>query len=83
MRETPLFRAKLPDAAVAARSWMRADAAQLELVVANLAVNARDVISGNAQNLRESQMPKGAAFLQKPFRLAALAEQLKLVPRKV
>jgi CheY-like chemotaxis protein len=40
-------------------------------------------ISGNAQNLRDAQMPKGVAFLQKPFRLAALAEQLKLVPRKV
>jgi two-component system, cell cycle sensor histidine kinase and response regulator CckA len=40
-------------------------------------------ISGNAQNLREAKIPKGAAFLQKPFRLATLAEQLKLVPRKV
>lgn len=39
--------------------------------------------SGYAQNLSEAQIPKGAAFLQKPFRLASLAEQLKLVPRKV
>jgi DNA-binding NtrC family response regulator len=40
-------------------------------------------ISGNAQNLRYAQIPSGAALLQKPFRLATLAEQLKLVPRKV
>jgi CheY-like chemotaxis protein len=40
-------------------------------------------ISGYAQNLPETQIPRGAAFLQKPFRLASLGEQLKLVPRKV
>jgi two-component system, cell cycle sensor histidine kinase and response regulator CckA len=40
-------------------------------------------ISGYAQSLPEAQIPRGAAFLQKPFRLASLAEQLKLVPRKV
>ncbi len=40
-------------------------------------------ISGYAQSLPEAQIPKGAAFLQKPFRLASLAEQLKIVPRKV
>jgi two-component system, cell cycle sensor histidine kinase and response regulator CckA len=40
-------------------------------------------ISGYAQNLPEAQVPKGAKFLQKLFRLASLAEQLKLVPRKV
>ncbi len=40
-------------------------------------------ISGYAQSLPEAKIPKGATFLQKPFRLASLAEQLKLVPRKV
>jgi len=40
-------------------------------------------ISGYAQGLPEAQVPKGAAFLQKPFRLASLGEQLKLMPRKV
>ena len=40
-------------------------------------------ISGYAQSLPEAQIPRGAAFLQKPFRLAYLGEQLKLVPRKV
>jgi len=40
-------------------------------------------ISGYAQGLPEAQVPKGAAFLQKPFRLASLGEQLKLIPRKV
>lgn len=40
-------------------------------------------ISGYAQTLPEAQIPRGATFLQKPFRLASLAEQLKLVPGKV
>jgi len=40
-------------------------------------------MSGYAQSLPEAQIPQGAAFLQKPFRFAALAEQLKLVRRKV
>jgi FixJ family two-component response regulator len=40
-------------------------------------------ISGYAQGLPEAQIPKGASFLQKPFRLLSLTEQLKLVPRKV
>jgi two-component system cell cycle sensor histidine kinase/response regulator CckA len=40
-------------------------------------------ISGYAQNLPEAQIPPDAAFLQKPFRFASLAEQLKLVTRKV
>jgi PAS domain S-box-containing protein len=39
-------------------------------------------ISGYAQNLGEAQIPRGAAFLQKPFRLASLGEQLKLLPRR-
>jgi two-component system cell cycle sensor histidine kinase/response regulator CckA len=39
-------------------------------------------ISGYAQSLPEAQIPAGAAFLQKPFRFASLAEQLKLVTRK-
>jgi two-component system, cell cycle sensor histidine kinase and response regulator CckA len=39
-------------------------------------------ISGYAQNLTEAQVPRGAAFLQKPFCLASLGEQLKLVPRR-
>ena len=39
-------------------------------------------ISGFAQSLPEAQIPAGAAFLQKPFRFASLAEQLKLVTRK-
>lgn len=40
-------------------------------------------ISGYAQSLPEAKIPKGATFLQKPFPLASLAEQLKLVSRKV
>ena len=40
-------------------------------------------MSGYAQSFSEAQIPAGAAFLQKPFRFAALAEQLKLVTRKV
>jgi len=40
-------------------------------------------MSGYAQSLPEAQIPQGAAFLQKPFRFASLAEQLKLVTRKV
>ena len=40
-------------------------------------------MSGYAQSLPEAQIPQGAVFLQKPFRFAALAEQLKLVTRKV
>jgi PAS domain S-box-containing protein len=40
-------------------------------------------MSGYAQGLPEAQVPHGASFLQKPFRFASLAEQLKLVPRKV
>jgi PAS domain S-box-containing protein len=40
-------------------------------------------ISGYAQSLPEAQIPRGSMFLQKPFRLAYLGEQLKLVPRKV
>lgn len=39
-------------------------------------------ISGYAQSFSEAQIPAGAAFLQKPFRFASLAEQLKLVPRE-
>ncbi|MGB2668111.1 MAG: response regulator [Candidatus Acidiferrum sp.] len=38
--------------------------------------------SGYAMNLAAAQVPRGAALLQKPFHLASLAEQLKLVPRK-
>ncbi|HVM76089.1 MAG TPA: PAS domain S-box protein [Candidatus Saccharimonadales bacterium] len=40
-------------------------------------------MSGYAQSLPEAQIPQGAAFLQKPFRFASLAEQLKLVTQKV
>lgn len=40
-------------------------------------------ISGYTRSLPEAQIPRGAALLQKPFRLAYLGEQLKLVPRKV
>jgi len=40
-------------------------------------------ISGYAQNLPEAQVPRGATFLQKPFRFASLGEQLKLLPRRV
>jgi len=40
-------------------------------------------MSGYAQSLPEAQIPAGAAFLQKPFRFASLAEQLKLMTRKV
>ena len=40
-------------------------------------------MSGYAQSLPEAQIPAGAAFLQKPFRFAVLAEQLKLLTRKV
>lgn len=40
-------------------------------------------ISGYAQILPEAQIPQRTTLLQKPFRLASLAEQLKLVPRKV
>jgi two-component system cell cycle sensor histidine kinase/response regulator CckA len=40
-------------------------------------------MSGYAQSLAEAQIPAGAAFVQKPFRFASLAEQLKLVTRKV
>jgi len=39
-------------------------------------------MSGYAQGLPEIQIPRAAVFLQKPFRLASLGEQLKLVPRK-
>lgn len=39
-------------------------------------------MSGFAQSLPEAQIPLGAAFLQKPFRFASLAEQLKLLPRR-
>lgn len=39
-------------------------------------------ISGYAQSLGEAQIPRGATFLQKPFRLASLGEQLKLLPRR-
>jgi two-component system cell cycle sensor histidine kinase/response regulator CckA len=41
------------------------------------------MMSGYAQGLPEAQVPSGASFLQKPFRFASLAEQLKLVSRKV
>ncbi|MGB7848795.1 MAG: response regulator, partial [Candidatus Acidiferrum sp.] len=40
-------------------------------------------ISGYAQSLPEAQIPPRASFLQKPFRFASLAEQLKLVTRKI
>jgi two-component system, cell cycle sensor histidine kinase and response regulator CckA len=40
-------------------------------------------VSGYAQGLPEAQVPPGSVFLQKPFRLASLGEELKLVPRKV
>ena len=39
-------------------------------------------ISGSAQSLRQAPIPEHAAR-QKPFRFASLAEQLKLVTRKV
>ena len=39
--------------------------------------------SGYAQGLPEAQVLKDGPFLQKPFRLVSVAEQLKLVPRKV
>ena len=39
-------------------------------------------MSGLVQNLPDAQIPPGAPFLQKPFRFASLAEQLKLVPRR-
>lgn len=40
-------------------------------------------MSGYAQSLPQAQIPEGAPFLQKPFRFASLAEELKLVTRKV
>jgi len=39
-------------------------------------------ISGYAQSMPDTEVPQGAAFLQKPFRFASLAEQLTLVRRK-
>ena len=39
-------------------------------------------MSGYAESGMDQQLPPEAAFLQKPFRFATLAEQLKLVPRK-
>jgi two-component system cell cycle sensor histidine kinase/response regulator CckA len=39
-------------------------------------------MSGYAEGLPEAQIPPNAAFLQKPFRFASLAEQLKLVTHK-
>jgi CheY-like chemotaxis protein len=40
-------------------------------------------MSGYAPGFLDSPIPQDAGFLQKPFRFATLAEQLKLVPRKV
>ena len=40
-------------------------------------------MSGFAPGFLDSPIPSDASFLQKPFRLATLGEQLKLVPRKV
>jgi len=39
-------------------------------------------MSGYAEGLPEAQIPPNAAFLEKPFRVASLAEQLKLVTHK-
>jgi DNA-binding NtrC family response regulator len=39
-------------------------------------------MSGSAEGFPEAQIPPNAAFLQKPFRFASLAEQLKLVTHK-
>jgi two-component system, cell cycle sensor histidine kinase and response regulator CckA len=39
-------------------------------------------MSGYAESGMDHEIPPEAAFLQKPFRFATLAEQLKLVPRK-
>jgi hypothetical protein len=39
-------------------------------------------MSGYAEGLPEAQIPPNAAFPEKPFRFASLAEQLKLVTRK-
>jgi hypothetical protein len=62
-------------------------AASKELLAHSLKSTRPDIrviyISGYAQGLPEAQVPTGAVFLQKPFRLASLGEQLKLVPRKV
>lgn len=56
---------------------------ELAQQVAELCPEIRVIfISGYAQGLPEAQIPPGAAFLQKPFRFASLAEQLKLVTRK-
>jgi len=39
-------------------------------------------MSGCAEGLPEAQIPPNVAFLEKPFRFASLAEQLKLVTHK-
>ena len=39
-------------------------------------------MSGYAESGMDHEIPPEAAFLQKPFRFATLAEQLKLLPRK-
>jgi hypothetical protein len=39
-------------------------------------------VSGYAQGFPEAQAPARASFLKKPFRFVALAEQLKLIPRR-
>ena len=40
-------------------------------------------MSGFASGFLDSPIPADTGFLQRPFRLATLGEQLKLVPRKV
>ena len=39
-------------------------------------------MSGYAEGLPETELPPGASFLQKPFRFAALLEQLRMMERK-
>src|SRR5271165_145497 len=56
---------------------------ELAQQVAELRPDVRVIyISGYAQSLPDTRLMPGAAFLQKPFRFASLAEQLKLVTRK-
>jgi signal transduction histidine kinase/CheY-like chemotaxis protein len=56
---------------------------ELALQVQELHPNIHVIyMSGYAEGGMDQQIPPEAAFLQKPFRFATLAEQLKLLPRR-